>query len=98
MLTCGISCAEDSIEWTAEVHENISDNITGKRLSPKRRCRSTRREELEFMDNLAVLKEAPIEQCWSENAYSPPERSVLTPTKSMGDQVEIRSDFVSRRT
>ena len=46
------------------------DNITGKRLIPEA-VQIARREELEFMDKLEVLKEVLVEQCWSETSAKP---------------------------
>ena len=51
--TLVISCEAEPVEGTAEDYENISDNITGERLSPEA-VQMARREELEFMDKLAV--------------------------------------------
>ena len=42
----------------------------GKRLSPEA-VQIARREELEFMDKLEVLKEVLVEQCWSETSAKP---------------------------
>ena len=66
----GISCEEEPIEWTAEDGDIICDNITDTRLSPEA-VQIARLEELEFMDKPAVLKEVPIELCWSETNATP---------------------------
>ena len=63
--TVGISCDEELVEWTAEDYDGVCDNITAKRLRPDA-VHVARREELEFMDKLAVLKGVPVEQCLLE--------------------------------
>ena len=63
--TFGISCDEELVEWTAEDYDGVCDNITAKRLRPDA-VHVARREELEFMDKLAVLKGVPVEQCLLE--------------------------------
>ena len=75
-------------------YENICDNITGKRLSPEA-VRIARREEVEFMDKLAVLKEVPVEQSWSETNAKPIEIKWIYTNKGDGDRVESMSRLVA---
>ena len=92
--TVGISCQEEPIEWTAEDYENICDNITGKRLSLEA-VQIAMREEVEFMDKLAVLKEVPVEQSWSETNAKPIEIKWIYTNKGDGDPVESMSRLVA---
>ena len=68
--TVEISCEEEPTEWTAIDCDNICDNITGKRFSPED-AQIARREELDFMDKLAVLQEVPLDQCWLDTNAKP---------------------------
>ena len=77
-MTVGVSREEEPVDWTAEDYENFCRIMTGKRLGPDA-VRIARREELEFIDKIAVLKEAHRSA------------SGLTSAKGDGDRIEIRS-------
>ena len=85
---------EEPIEWTADDYENISDNITGKTLSPEA-VQIARREELGSMGELAVSKEVSFEQCRSETNAKPNGTKWIDIKKGDGDRVEIRSRLVA---
>ena len=92
--TVGISCEEEPVEWTAEDHENICDNIFGKRLSLEA-VQIGRREDFEFMDRLASWKKLWLDGVGRRRTRSPFERSGLTSTRGDGDRVEICSRLVA---
>ena len=92
--TVGTSPKEELIEWTAEDFDNICDNITGKRWSPEA-VQTARREELEFIETLAVLKEVPVEQRWLETNAKAIGTKWIDINKGDGDRVEIRSTLVA---
>ena len=74
--------------------ENICDNITRERLSLEA-VQTARREELEFMDQLAVLRKVSVELCWSETDAKPIGTMWLDINKGDGDRGFIRSRLVA---
>ena len=91
----GISCEEEPTEWTAEDHDNICDNILGKRLSPEA-VQTGRRQQLKLMHRLPLLKEVPVERCWLETNAKPIGTKWIDINKGDGDPIEIRPSLVAR--
>ena len=82
------------MEWTAEDYESVCDNITGERLRSVA-VQIARREGLEFMHKLAVLKEVPVDQCWSESNGKPTGTKCIDIGKGDAHRVEIRKACVA---
>ena len=97
LTSVGTSCEEEKIEWRAAKYKNICDNRASKRLSPEA-VQIARRQELEGMDKLAVLREVPVEQCWLETYAYPTGTKWIDINKGGGYRVEIRSRLVDNRT
>ncbi len=58
-VTVGASCEKEPMEWTLDDYEGIRDSGTGQALDSAR-VMAARREELEFMDKLDILKDVPL--------------------------------------
>ena len=81
--------------WNLSCEEEpVGGQLKITRTSPEA-VQIARGEELEFMDKLAVLKEVPVEPCWSETNTKPVGTKWIDIKKGDGEQVEIRSRHVA---
>ena len=91
--TVRVACKEEPVERTVEDDEDICNDITGKNMCPEA-VQKARREQLEFMNQLGVMKDVPVEKRWQEAHTRPIERKWIDINKGDGDRV----DDMSRRS